>query len=278
MVIATARTDTAAPGFGVQLRVCRNHRRLSQLEFSLSAGVSQRHLSCLESGRARPSRDMVLLLAEALDLDLAARNRLLNAAGYVGEFSDRTLDADDMAPVRQALEMLLAQHEPFPAVVIDQRWNLVMANTAVDRMLAALGGADALWAATCADGPRNVLRLTFHPAGLRRHMVNADEIAPVLLARALREADNDAELGRIVDDLLGSAELPRRWRHPPADVALFPVLPLTLRMGDITLKLFTMLSSFGTPLDVTADRLRVEQFFPLDATTRAVFETLADTG
>jgi transcriptional regulator with XRE-family HTH domain len=261
--------------FGEVLRETRGARKLSQLELAVEAGISQRHLSFLESGRARPSRAMVLQLAESLELPLRVRNRLLVAAGFAPVFPQRSLDSEDMAPVRMALQRLLAHHEPYPALVMDRGWNILMTNRALDRLTALLGDADAVWRRVCGDGPRNMFKFTFHPQGMRPLISNMAEVGSHLLARARLEALEEPAVARLLDEVLAYPDTPMRWKlaepgaHPP------PALAAQLRLGDTRLNLFTMLSTFGTPQDVTTDSLRVEHLFPADAESEALLKRLA---
>ncbi|MDR3419223.1 MAG: helix-turn-helix transcriptional regulator [Nevskia sp.] len=272
---AEVRSDDYA--FGHLLRETRGARKLSQLDLAVEAGISQRHLSFLESGRARPSRAMVLQLAESLELPLRVRNRLLVAAGFAPVFPQRPLDSEAMAPVRQALERLLAHHEPFPALVMDRGWNIVMTNRALDRLTAVLGDPDALWRKVCGDGPRNMLKLTFHPQGLRPLISNMTEVGAHLLARARLEALEEPAVARLLDEILAYPDIPSRWKlgevnaHPP------PVLATQMRLGELRLNLFTMLSTFGTPQDLTTDSLRLEHLFPADAESEALLRRLAQS-
>jgi len=252
------------------LRDCRRGRRLSQLDLAVEAEVSQRHLSFLESGRAKPSREMVLQLAQALDLPLRERNRLLQAAGYAGVFPQRKLEAADMVPVRQALEQLLKHHEPFPAVVVDRAWNLVMANDSVNRVFGLLGNLDELYDRVCGSGRRNVLKLVFHPQGLQPFIANFNEIAPPLLARTAREALEHPEVQTVLEEVLAYPGIPARWRVQEVHPLPLPVIPTEFRVGPVSVKLFSMLTTFGTPQDITTDELRVESFYPADAASEAL--------
>jgi transcriptional regulator with XRE-family HTH domain len=267
---------TDVPPFGDLLRDVRRARKLSQLELSCNAEVSQRHLSFLESGRAQPSREMVLQLALALDLPLRERNRLLMSAGFAGVYPQRRLEAADMAPVRQALEMLLAHHAPYPAIAVDRAWNLFMANASVPKLFGILGDLDAVWRKVCGDGPRNVLKLTLHPDGFAPYIVNLNEIAPPLLARTAREALEHREVQEVLDEVLRYPSIPARWRsidlHQHASP--LPILPTHLSIRGVNLKLFSMLSTFGTPQDVTADELRVESFFPADKDSETLLRAI----
>ena len=252
------------PAFGILLRDVRRARKLSQLDLALNAEVSQRHLSFLESGRAQPSREMVLQLAQALDLPLRERNRLLGSAGYAGIYPQRRLEAADMQPVRQALEMMLKHHEPYPAIVIDRAWNVVMHNTAVTRVFGLIGDLDALWQRVCGDEPHNILKLTLHPEGLQPYIRNLAEIAPAILVRIAQEALERPEVAAVLDEVLRYPGIPARWRSIDLQASPLPVIPTVFGVGDVSLRLFTMLTTFGTPLDLTTDELRVEQFFPAD--------------
>lgn len=257
------------------LRDCRRGRRLSQLDLALQAEVSQRHLSFLESGRARPSREMVLQLAGALDLPLRERNQLLQSAGFAGVFPQRRLEAADMEPVRQALDRLLRHHEPYPAIVVDRAWNLFMANAALPRVFGLLGDLDTLFARVCGNGPRNVLKMMLHPDGLRPYIANLAEIAPPLLARTAREGLEHPEVQAVLDEILAYPGLPARWHTQEIHPLPLPVLPTEFRLGEVRLRLFSMLSTFGTPQDLTTDELRVESFFPADAESEALLRRLA---
>lgn len=273
--VATAAENT---GFGDALRRWRRERRLSQLDLALAADVSQRHLSFLESGRARPSRAMTLQLAEALDLPLRERNRLLVAAGFAPVYATRDLDDADMAPVRHALDLMLSHLEPNPVLVLDRNWNMLRHNRAMDRAFAALGDPEALWARVCGDGPRNLLKFTFHPAGARPFIRNWEEVAGLLLWRGRREAEADANdtLHSVIDEILDYEGIPRRWRLPThPDGPPPPILPLEYELGGQVLSLFSMLSGFGTAQDVTAEEIRIETFFPADDASAALLRALA---
>lgn len=268
----TSAVSTDAPTFGGMLRDCRRRCKLSQLDFALHAGVSQRHVSFLESGRSQPSREMVVQLAEALDLPLAGRNHLLNAAGFAGLYPRRRLDATAMAPVRAALHRMLAAQEPFPALVLDRAWNVVLANRGLSRLLDVVGGMDAM--AERVGGP-NMLRFTLHPEGLRPHIRNFDEIAAHLLSRVSREPPGHAELEAVLAEVRRYPGLPRPGRVTDRGAPLLPVLPTVLGVGDVELRLITTLAGFGTPQDVTADELRVENMFPADDASEELLRHLA---
>jgi transcriptional regulator with XRE-family HTH domain len=262
-----ARRANGSP-FPELLKAWRRRRRLSQLELALEAGVSQRHLSFLESGRARPSRSMILQLGECLDVPLRERNDWLLAAGFAPVFAARPLDDPQMRQVMAAVRRMLAGHEPFPAVAIDRAWNVRLANRPFDALV-ALAGAD-VWERV-GGAERNLMRLLFHPAGVRPLIANWPAVGPLLWQRARREAEalgGDetkavlAELAPHQDaDTLGAAE----------DAALLPVLPVELRKDGLRVAFFTVIATFGTAQDVTADELRIESFFPADEATEALF-------
>lgn len=267
----------ARPPFARLLRTWRDARKLSQLELALASRISQRHLSFLESGRARPSREMVLQLAEALEVPLRERNALLTAAGFAAMYRETDLAAVAMAPVREALELMLAHHEPNPATVVDRDWNLLMRNAAARRVLGLAGDEAALWQRVCPDGRHNVLKLIFHPAGLRPYVVNFDEAAPVLLNRTRREAAacGSVALMKLLDEVLAYPGIPDAWRVPDWQAPPPPVLPLELARDGLRLSLFSTITTFGTPQDITTDELRVESFFPADEASAALLRQLA---
>ncbi|MFF4771698.1 helix-turn-helix domain-containing protein [Microtetraspora fusca] len=243
---------------GVLLRQWRERRRLSQLDLSIQAEVSTRHVSFMETGRSAPSREMVLHLAEHLDVPLRERNHLLLAAGYAPVYTESTLDSPQLAAVRDAIGKLLAGHEPYPAVVVDRGWNLVDANTGL-RMLAD-GIAPELLS--------NVLRASLHPDGLAPRIANLGEWRAHLLGRLKRQITltGDAELAELYAEL---REYPCDQPEPevelpgPGDI----FVPLRLRRGDRELSFFSVVATFGTPLDVTVAEMMIESFFPADEET-----------
>jgi len=264
-----ANAPAAANDFSHLLRERRKDHGFSQMALAADAGLSQRHLSFLESAKARPSRAMVLQLAEALALPLRERNRWLVAAGFAPLFTERPLHSPDMAPVKQALDLLLKQQEPYPAAVVDAGWNVLQANAATHRLLALLSGGDeaALWRRVCGDEPPNLMKLTLHPEGLRPLIQNLDELGPGLITRAIREARESPAAAAVLETVLAYPGIPPRWRLAEMWTPLAPVLPTRLGLGGVSLSFITMLCSFGTPLDLTADNLRVECLFPADALT-----------
>ncbi|MDX2267715.1 MAG: helix-turn-helix domain-containing protein [Bryobacter sp.] len=254
-----------SPAFPQQLKTWRSRRRLSQLDLALAANVSQRHISFLESGRAQPSRDMILQLTEALAVPLRDRNTLLLAAGFAPLYSARPLDDPHMAQVLAAVRLMLANHAPFPALALDRAWNVRLANAPFENLARTLG----------ATPPVNLLRLFFHPNGLRPYVANWSALAPLIWCRAEREADAaDAGPLRTILAELAPLQDPLVLR-PPEDAPLLPVLPLELRLGSLSLSLFTVISTFGTPQDITAEELRIETFFPANDATAQYFHHAA---
>lgn len=254
--------------FGTLLREWRQRRRLSQLALALDADVSQRHLSFVESGRAQPSRAMVLRLAERMHVPLRDRNRLLLAAGYAPTFAERPLSDPALAPAREAVERVLAGHEPYPALAVDRHWTLVAANRAVAPLLDGI-------AAELLAPPVNVLRLSLHPGGLAPRIVNLAEWRAHLLERLAQQvaASADATLIALHEELSSlqvPSPTPRAAVAPTADRAPAGAgvfVPLQLETGDGVLTLLSTTTVFGTPIDVTLAELALECFFPADDVT-----------
>ncbi len=238
------------------LRHWRERRRLSQLDLASQADISTRHLSFVETGRSAPSREMVLHLADELDVPLRDRNRLLLAAGFAPVYGERDLDAPEMAPVKAAVRQVLAGHEPYPAGVVDRRWNLVDANKA---MLMFTEGVPA----SLLD-PLNVLRVSLHPDGLAQRIVNLGEWRAHLLGRLRREiaVTADADLIALNAEL---SEYPGGADEPQLDNDV--AVPLRIRHRDLELSFISAVATFGTPADITVDELSIELFFPADAVT-----------
>jgi transcriptional regulator with XRE-family HTH domain len=252
---------------GPLLRDWRRRRRRSQLDLALDAGVSARHLSFVETGRSRPSPEMILHLAEQLEVPLRDRNQLLLAAGYAPRYGQRALDEPEMEPVRAALALVLDGHEPYPAAVVDRDWNLVAANRSI--ALLTEGVAPELLAP-----PLNVLRVSLHPDGMAPRIANLGEWRAHLLERLGRQiaATGDESLAVLYDEI---SAYPGAGSDEPRDhgTAGQIVVPLRLRAVDAQLTFFSTVATFGTAVDVTVAELAIESFFPADAaTSRAVAE------
>ena len=246
------------------LREHRTRRRWSQESLALEADVSPRHLSCLETGKSRPSRDMVLLLATVLGLELRERNTLLVSAGFAAAYPTTPLGGLAMAPVSRAVELLLAQQEPYGAVLIDRCWNVLRVNEGARRLLETFlppGGVPASIAT-------NLMRATLHPEGLRPHIVNWSELVVIALDRVERAHHaHPTDEGRraLLEEVRAYPEVARLARGVPSGAA--PAAVLHLRRGADELRLFALLTTIGTPIDVTAQELTIESFFPADEAT-----------
>ncbi len=247
---------------GELLRRWREQRRLSQLELALQAEVSTRHLSFVETGRASPSREMVLHLADQLDVPLRERNQLLLAAGYAPVYSEAALDSPPLDAVRTAIRGILDAHAPNPAVVVDRRWNMVDANSGLGMFTEGIN-------ARLLTPPVNIMRLSLHPEGAAPNIVNLAQWRAHLLGRLRREVarTTDAELAKLYEEVRGypcdGVAAEREAVPGPEDV----VVPLRFRAGDRELAFFSTVAAFGTPLDITVDELAIELFFPADAST-----------
>jgi transcriptional regulator with XRE-family HTH domain len=255
--------SVAPPTVGPLLRQWRLRRRRSQMDLALDVGVSTRHLSFVETGRSRPSPELLLALADRLEVPLRERNTFLLAAGYAPRFRQTALDDASMAGVRAALQRLLERHDPYPGAVIDRTWNVVDANAAAGRLLAALP-------ASVLGPPPNVFRVCLHPDGLARHTGNFAEWGTYLWAQ-LRRLEQLTGDPRVVELAAEVGEYPtvRNLAGAAGPEVSPPMLlvPWQLRLGDDELSLFTTLTSFGTPVDITLDELAVELFYPADTTT-----------
>jgi transcriptional regulator with XRE-family HTH domain len=274
----TARAGEASMGdadlspFGRVLRRWRGARGMSQLALAAAAATSTRHLSFLETGRAQPSREMVLRLSHALDVPLRERNALLAAAGFAPVYRESALAAPALGPFARMLEFTLARFEPFPAFLLDRGFRVVRANTAAMKALGRFANASAVWRAQ----PPNILRLTLHPDALQPHIVNFREVATALLARlerAVATSAGDAELAALERELRALPGVPDARTFP---ATIEPVMPLHLKHGDLELRLFTMLSQAGGAQDVTAAELHIETLMPADAASEAALRALAE--
>jgi transcriptional regulator with XRE-family HTH domain len=268
--MSASRFDVEAPPseLGDLLRYWRDVRGVSQLDLSLEAGVSQRQISFIESGRSVPGRDTLLTLAQALDVPLRERNALLLAAGYAPVYSAAPWNAEEMHGVIRALERVLRQHEPFPAIVMDRYWNVLMTNDAAPRFFGCFVDM------ASREGPRNMLHLMFDPQGLRPFVADWETVSRSLLQRVHRESVGhmvDAGTRRLLDELLAYSDVPRDWkthRGSPA-ASMTPVIPLSFVSDGVVLRYFSMVTTVGAPQNVAAQELRMECMFPADEETEA---------
>ena len=275
---ATNGAETKEPAVGELLRRWRNHRRRSQLDVALDAEVSQRHLSFVESGRAAPSRSLLLRLVRELEVPLREQNRLLVAGGFAPVYRERSLDDPDLAAARRAVERVLAAHEPHPALAVDRHWNQIFANRAVTPLLA--GAAEHLL-----QPPINVLRFTLHPEGLAPRILNYRACRGHLLRRLRAQIDHWPDSGLL--DLLTELEsYPPPPGAAPAPAAV-PSDPSPESLGGIALlmeieseagplRFLTTTTVFGSPYDVLLSELAIESFFPADDATAAVMRAAVE--
>ena len=254
-------------GAGPLIKEWRGRRRRSQLDLAVEAGVSTKHLSFVETGRAKPSRELLLTLARHLEVPLRDRNSLLLAAGYAPRYHETQIDDPLSQHVRSSLERLLATHDPYPGLVLDRQWNIVMANEGANRLVAGIPDH--------VQQPRpNVFRISLHPDGAAANTVNFAEWGGYMLdqLRRLVAATHDPTLIELEREVLSYPNVQALIRDSgdalqPGEPQL--LVPCRLKVGGTELSLFTMLTTFGTPSDITLDELAVELFFPADAATEA---------
>jgi transcriptional regulator with XRE-family HTH domain len=259
------------------LRAARKARRMSQLELSMRVGVSQRHMSFVESGRSNPSRELLLAWLQELDAPLAVRNAAMMQAGYAPAYSAAPLGDPALAEANEAMSHLLQAHDPMPALLLDADWNLLRMNSGASWLAVTLMP----WAASVPPGtPMNMLDLLTHPEGFTRNMVNLDEVGPTLLSHLRAEASAHPALAPRVEAFaemlhtrLGTGKLPSDWSPPAAPV-------LTTRFATVhgELAFFSMFTTFGTPQDITLASLRIEHMFAADEATRAVVRSQVARG
>jgi transcriptional regulator with XRE-family HTH domain len=262
---------SATPDFAPKLRWWRRHRGISQLDLAGRAGISQRHLSFLELGRASPSREMVLRLAVALDVPLRQQNVLLLAAGFAPVWHETEFAAPELAHVRSGLDYMLAQQDPFPAVVVDRRWNLLEANAGAARLVEFLVGPLAPGA------PVNLADALVGPEVLRPFLANWQDVVRYFIrsVEADAAADGTAETTALLHRLLGYPGVDAVVKRISFEPTSGPVLPMHFRKGETSLRLFTTIATLGTPQDITLQELRIECFFAMDEPTAAVFRSWA---
>lgn len=257
-----------AAAVGVLLRDWRLRRRRSQLDLSIEAGISARHLSFVETGRSRPSPDMVERLAEHLEIPLRERNTLLLAAGFAPQHSERSLDDAVMRPVREALDLVLRGHEPYPAAVVDRHWSLVSANASLEVLIEGVDPA-------LLTPPINVLRASLHPRGMAPRILNLEQWRAHLLHRLARQValTGDPALTRLLEEGR-SYPTPARdsWHDPPADSGI--TVPLRIRSGKAELCFLSTITTFGTAIEITSSELSIESFFPADQATAEFLRAL----
>ncbi len=259
---------------GALLQYWRRARHLSQLALATEAEVSSRHLCFIETGRANPSREMVLLLSRVLDVLLRERNALLLAGGFAPIYTETNLDAPELGSVRGALDAILRQQEPFPAVVMNRHWDILRTNEAASRFFGLLLGDRAMAA------PANVLRMMFDPGAVRPLVDNWEAVAEALIQRAHRECVGgvpDDRTRALLTELLDYPGVPRSWRHANPGTPLVPVVPVSFVKGDHRFDFFSTVTTLGTPQDITLQEIRIECFFPADPATESAARRLASS-
>jgi transcriptional regulator with XRE-family HTH domain len=269
--MATVRSSLPV---GPMLREWRKRRRRTQLDLALDAGISPRHLSFVETGRSAPSAEMVLRIAQQLEIPFRERNHLLLAAGFAPAFPRRSLEDPELAGVREALDLILTGHEPYPAVVVDRGWNLVAANSAMRAVGAWIDSA-------LLAPPVNVMRAGLHPLGLARQIVNLGEVRAYFLGRLERQVaiSADAELADLLEEVTGYPG-PQYERDPASEAAAGEILTPLMRLrapdgGELSF--FATVATFGTAVEVTTSELSIELAFPADAATAEALRRIAGT-
>ncbi|HUB89954.1 MAG TPA: helix-turn-helix transcriptional regulator [Dyella sp.] len=260
---------------GRLLRHWRDVRGKSQMALSLDTGISQRHLSFIESGRSAPSRQTLLYIAEALDVPFRDRNEWLMAGGFAPSYKENRWNAEEMSSVAHALDRMLRQHEPFPAIVMDRYWNIVMRNGAAPRFFNRFIDLDAR------PEPRNMLHLMFDPAGMRPFIVNWKDASKALIQRIQREAVGhtmDARTQELIASLLAYPDhdpgFPSQQTDDPSPT--LPMVPLSFEKDGQVLRYFSMVTTVGTPQAIATQELRIESMFPADDATEAAHHRLME--
>jgi transcriptional regulator with XRE-family HTH domain len=264
-----ARADRS-DSFGILLKQWRDLRSFSQLDLATISQVSQRHISFLESGRAKPSQEMVLQLATVLEIPLRQQNLLLSAAGFAPIHTETDLSAPEMTSIRKAIDLILHQHEPYPAFAVDRYWNLVLANQGATRLLDAFIAPEKLHRLFYLDGKINLMRVFFHPLGLRPSIVNWESCANHLLQRLHRETliERESDLSTVLlKELMSYPDVDRIWRTDLHTTQHALLLAIQFQREDLKLQFFSTIATLGTPYDITLQELRIECLFPADEAT-----------
>lgn len=263
--------------FGTLLKQWRDQRRLSQFDLALVSQVSQRHISFLESGRAKPSQEMVLQLATVLDIPLRHQNLMLSAAGFAPIHTETDLSAPEMATVCKALDFILRQQEPYPAIVLDRYWNLLRTNTGATRLLNTFIEPDRLQTHFSIDGKINLMRVMFDPQGLRPFVVNWETCAELLLKRVHREAKASIESEQstlLFDELMGYPGVADHWNASSHTTQEDLILSIHLKRDDLNVRFFSTIATLGTPNDITLQEIRIECLFPADDVTEHIWRLI----
>ncbi len=267
---STTTSSRPTDSFGTLLKQWRNQRGFSQLDLALTSQVSQRHIGFLESGRAKPSREMVLQLATVLEIPLRQQNLMLTMAGFAPIHTETDISAPEMSSIRKAIDFILQKQEPLPAIVVDRYWNLLLTNQGANRLLATFIDADKLKANFYIDGKINLMRVVSHSQGLRPFITNWENFANHVLQRLHREALAEGESQQskaLFSELMSYPGVSEIWHssHRTTQDAL--LLAIHLKKNDLELQFFSTIATLGTPYDITLQELRIESFFPADEAT-----------
>ncbi|NJL61233.1 MAG: helix-turn-helix transcriptional regulator [Methylacidiphilales bacterium] len=263
-------SSNATDSFATLLKQWRNQRGFSQLDLALASEVSQRHISFLESGRAKPSREMVLQLATVLEIPLRQQNLMLTSAGFAAVHTETDISAPEMTSIRKAINFMLQQQEPLPAIVVDRYWNLLLTNQGANRLLATFIDADKLQTNFCIDGKINLMRVVFHSQGLRPFILNWEEFASHLLQRLHREAIAEGESPQsqaLLKELMSYPGVLEIWHTSNRNNQNDLLLAIHLQKNDLELQFFSTIATLGTPYDITLQELRIECLFPATEAT-----------
>lgn len=262
--------------FGAILKQWRDRRSLSQLELALVSQVSQRHISFLESGRAKPSQEMILQLAKVLEVPLRQQNLMLSAAGFAPIHAETDLSAPEMTSICKALGFMLSQQEPYPALVIDRYWNMLLTNTGAARLLNLFIEMDKLQTLFCIDGKINLARIVLDPQGLRPFISNWEEVAGHVLQRIYREANASVneQSALLFEELVSYPEVAEIWKHSSRSTQNDLILTTQFQQNDLSLRFFSTIATLGTPYDITLQEIRIECLFPADEETESNWRSL----
>ncbi len=279
--LSNASSASLNQSFGTLLKQWRNYQGFSQLDLAVTSQVSQRHISFLESGRAKPSRDMILRLASVLEIPLRYQNLMLTAAGFAPTHTETDLSSPEMTSIRKAIDFMLRQQEPYPALVVDRYWNLLLTNDAATRLLNAFIDLGKLQANFCIDEKINLMRVMFHPQGVRPFIANWEEFAGHLLQRVHREAialfENEQSTS-LFNELMSYPGVSDVWQNSNRTAQHSLLLTVHLKQNHLDLQFFSTIATLGTPYDITLQELRIECLFPANEETEQNWKHIQNKG
>lgn len=274
---ASAFSSHQPSTFSNILKQWRDRRKLSQLELALMSQVSQRHISFLESGRAKPSQEMVLQLANVLEVPLRQQNLMLSAAGFAPIHAETDLSAPEMASICKALSFMLHQQEPYPALVIDRYWNMLLTNEGATRLLSIFIDMDRLQKLFCIDGKINLARIVLDPQGLKSFITNWEEVTKHILQRIYREANAsmNEQSTLLFEELVNYPDVAEIWQHSHRTTQNDLILITQFKHNDLNLRFFSTIATLGTPYDITLQEIRIESLFPADEATERNWKSVS---